>query len=218
MAITMKRIIVLSTMIIAIVAMSAGAGTFAYFSDTATSTGNTFTSAILKIELPGGHSLPFIAINIVPGYVEEQVQPVKNVGTIQAAVYIRAENFKEPSTWAEELPEPESGIEVGPKDFADILYIRVSYSTNGIDYTEIYDDSLRDLNTIGNAVTIDPGEIIYFKFEAYLPADLDDADNIYEDTPGGIPSVDGNEDDNAYQADGVECDIVFYATQPIAIP
>ena len=52
----------LSLIPILIVSLFAGAGTLAYFSDTGTSTGNTFIAGLFGIEIDG-NSLPFKAKN-----------------------------------------------------------------------------------------------------------------------------------------------------------
>ena len=88
-------------------------------------------------------------------------------------------------------------------------------------WTQIYNGSLRDLNTSSNLVEIALRQGAFFRFIASLPTDLNDEDDTYEDTLGGIPTTDDptgtppqdyDEDDNAYQADGVMCDIVFVTT------
>jgi len=145
---------------------------------------------------------------------------VINEGNLPGEVYITAENFAEPSGTLFGENAEGGGVEVGPKDFADVMHIKVSADLNGdSDFDDegevIYDNSLRDLHTV--LFSIDPDERINCKFEAYMPTDLNDNDNTYEDTIGGIPATDGNEDDNAYQADGVMCDIVFHGTTEITI-
>jgi predicted ribosomally synthesized peptide with SipW-like signal peptide len=53
----MKKILALSVALIAVVAML-GVGTWAYFNDTQTSTGNTFTAGTLDLNLTGGTADP----------------------------------------------------------------------------------------------------------------------------------------------------------------
>jgi len=201
-----------SVMCIALVAMLAGAGTLAYFSDTETSTGNTFTAGTFDIEWSSGSTLPLQAYNIKPGWSASTTQGIKNTGSVGGKAWFTAEDFAEPTNYWAEPSEPEPSIEVGPKDFADILYMRVWADLDDDHEFEeselIYDGSLRDMNTA--KFYIGPGDFVMCKFEAYLPTDLNDEDNIYEDTPGGIPAIDGNEDDNAYQADGVKCNITVH--------
>lgn len=193
-----------------------GNGTFAYFSDVVNSNDNIFTAGTVSISIGGGGlSLPFQFSNILPGESDEEIEQLSNNGNINVDVYIISNNFSEPV----EPNEPNGGIgvnglEVGPLDFSDIIDLELSYSTSETGpWTSIYDGSLRDLDTRPNYVSVNPSQIIYFKFEASLPTDLNDDDNNYEDTPGGIPSNGGNEEDNAYQADGVVCSFVFTAIQ-----
>jgi predicted ribosomally synthesized peptide with SipW-like signal peptide len=82
-----------SLLIIGLVALTAGAGTYALFSDTETSTGNTFTAGILDLfMLDGGPDIShqWILSNMVPGdttpgvgYETDQVN-LYNIGTIDA--------------------------------------------------------------------------------------------------------------------------------------
>ena len=83
--------VLVSVMCIALVAMLAGAGTLAYFSDTETSTGNTFTAGTmdLKVRDDGGWSDGLTATwrisNMIPGVSEDQAWiSLKNYGSIDA--------------------------------------------------------------------------------------------------------------------------------------
>ncbi|MDD5152495.1 MAG: TasA family protein [Candidatus Pacebacteria bacterium] len=62
----MKRII-LSLSVIAAVAIGAVGATRAYFSDTETSTGNTFSAGKLDLVLGAGNPIPFSVANLYPG-------------------------------------------------------------------------------------------------------------------------------------------------------
>jgi len=67
--------IVLSALAIVLAIGLAGAGAFAYFSDTETSTGNTFNAGTLELKISDGYpgewgdgcSLTWVLANIVPG-------------------------------------------------------------------------------------------------------------------------------------------------------
>lgn len=200
-----RRTLTLGLATILIASMLAGAGTLAYFSDIETSIGNTFTAGIFGIEIEG-ESLPFKAWNIMPGWSDDELHGVRNIGSIAGEVCITAENFVEPTGYWEE-PEPDD-TEMSAEDFAKILFMRIYADIDkDHDYEHeeiIYDGPLYGMET--DRFGIDPGEYICCKFVAYLPTDLDD------------PLTTGvNEDDNLYQADGVECDIVFYADTEITI-
>lgn len=205
-------------MTIGVTLLLLGSATLAYFSETETSVGNTFTVATFDLARSGKYSLPFQVYNVSPGWSGEEIEELISAGSASMYVYIIAENFTEPI----EPPEPDNRVEVGALDFADIIHMEVynSISPDG-PWTMIYKGSLRDLDTRPIIILIDPDphQGSFFRFNASLPTDLNDEDDIYEDTDGGIPSTedtssgvspaDKNEDDNAYQADGVMCDIVF---------
>lgn len=198
---TDRRTLTLGVAAIFIVSLFAGAGSLAYFSDLATSTGNTFIAGTFGIELIPGETLPFLVRNIVPGWSDVEIHGVKNIGTLAGEVWITAENFVEPTGYGVE-PEPDD-TEMSADDFAKILFMRISIDM-GSPLIEIYDGPIYGMETTRFA--IDPNEVIYLAFEAYLPTDLDNPLTV------GV-----NEDDNLYQADGVSCDIVFHGTTEITI-
>lgn len=221
-------------MIVSFVLLATGTGTYAYFSDSETSTGNDFMAGTFALDINNGNSLPLQTANIMPGWPvlsdgsfdsnSVTTHGVTNVGTVPGEVYLIARNFVEPSgEYYGEAAEVDGGIEVGPIDFADVMHIKVSANLNRDFYFTsdevIYDGSLRDLDT--DSFLLGPGEFMNLKFEAYMPVDLNDVDNTYEDTyidgKLSIPAIDGNEDDDAYQADGVMCEIVFMGTTEISI-
>ncbi len=177
-------------------AMGMVGAVFAYFSDTETSTGNTFTVGTWDLEL-NGNSLPIKAKNGAPGGSEFETHEVHNVGSLSGEVWFTAENFTDPIGTYIEPDEPEPSIEVSPEDFAKVLYMRIEADLdgNGSFEIELYDGPVYGLES--DSFDIAPNEWIECKFTAYLPADLDDLL-----TPE-------NEDDNLYQADGVRFDIVW---------
>lgn len=69
-----------SVFVVALVMMGVGMGTMAYFSDTETSTGNTFTSGILSMD-PVNFG-PVVLTNLKPGDTDEIVIKLTNDGTI----------------------------------------------------------------------------------------------------------------------------------------
>ena len=219
---------IMSLMLVGFVLLATGTGTYAYFSDSETSTGNEFMAGTFALDISGS-SLPLQTANIMPGWnTDDSIAKsgtdhgVKNVGTAPGEVYIIARNFEEPTEPYNEYPE-NGGVEVGPKDFADVMQIKVFVDIDDPahldnEFTDdelVYEGPLRDLHT--PSFSVDPQEYVNCYFEAYMPLDLNDGDNTFEDTLGGIPAIDGNEDDNAYQADGVRCEIVFMGTTEISI-
>lgn len=228
----MKKILLSGLAII--LAMGLMGSSFAYFSDIETSEGNTFTAGTFDCELVHmSAALPFLAYGEAPGWESDGVlQGLRNLGSLEGKVCITADAFTEPV----EIEEPDggegvNGLEVGPKDFADVVRIVVSYTyTNPAllpEWEPYWSGSLRDLDTCSDPLHIGAAgsgnDTIWFTFVASLPTDLNDEDDTYEDTPPegppyDIPGVNGNEYDDAYQADGVRCDIVFYGTTEEIIP
>lgn len=218
---TSMKTILLGILTIATTTLVLTSTTFGYFMETETSIGNRFTVATFDLVKTDTYSLPFQVFNALPGWSGEEIEELINAGSVPINVYIVAANFIEPV----EPPEPDNGIgvngwEVGPLDFADIVHMEVYRSIRPEGpWIQIYSGSLRYLDTRPNITLLEPGYGSLFKFVASLPTDLNDEDDIYEDTPGGIPPepigdvqpIKANEDDNAYQADGVVCDIVFCA-------
>lgn len=69
-------------LVIGVVAAMLGAGTMAYFSDTETSEGNTFTAGTLDIELYGTSSAIWTYTDMKPGDVIYPAFIVKNAGSL----------------------------------------------------------------------------------------------------------------------------------------
>ena len=80
----MKKILI-SLMAIALVVGLVGAGVFAYFSDTESSTGNTFTAGKLDLTVLGGNPMPFNVGPMQPGDTGSGKVTLTNAGTIGAA-------------------------------------------------------------------------------------------------------------------------------------
>jgi spore coat-associated protein N len=76
--------VLLSLMMIVLVCALIGGGIYAYFSDTETSTGNTFTAGTLDLNLDGGNTnvVKFTVGSVVPGSSGNGTWTVANVGTI----------------------------------------------------------------------------------------------------------------------------------------
>ncbi|MCJ7744605.1 MAG: CalY family protein, partial [Dehalococcoidales bacterium] len=68
----------------ALVGALIGGGVYAYFSDTETSTGNTFTAGTLDLNLDGGNTnvVKFTVSNVKPGDSDNGTWTVRNVGSI----------------------------------------------------------------------------------------------------------------------------------------
>jgi len=78
-----NRKVLISLFIIGILALGIGWGTYSLFSDTETSSGNTFTAATLDLEVGGSSILVINVGNIAPGYDSGYYKwCLKNVGSI----------------------------------------------------------------------------------------------------------------------------------------
>ena len=88
----MKKILI-SLMAIALVVGLVGAGTVAYFSDTETSTDNTFTAGTLDLNLDGGNVnvVKFTVADTYPGASGGETWTLLNIGSL--AGYVDLENI-----------------------------------------------------------------------------------------------------------------------------
>lgn len=120
----MDKKILVSMMLIGLVAALAGAGLYAYFSDTETSSNNTFSTGTLDLKVDG-YDDPY-----VPVYFEvEDVKPgdsgsvdieLSNAGSIDGVAYLTFTNVvDDPGTTPEPEPTPDEG------ELSENLYIKV---------------------------------------------------------------------------------------------
>ena len=108
----MKKILI-SLMAIALVIGLVGAGTMAYFSDTETSSGNTFTAGTLNLHVDGANDpLPakFTLTDLAPGSSGAITYALANVGSINGYVDIEGVTVVNASGTT---PEPESTPDLG---------------------------------------------------------------------------------------------------------
>lgn len=100
----MKRILLSLVVIVGVSAAVAGA-TRAYFSDTETSTGNTFAAGTLDLEFGAGNSIPFNVSDVVPGQSGTGKVTLTNAtGSIDGVLDVNLENLVEAENG---LVEPE---------------------------------------------------------------------------------------------------------------
>lgn len=155
---------------ILIASLLAGAGTFAYFSDTETSRGNTFTASTNSPDLivwwpappyhvpstryddESGNSLPTVISvdNLLPGDSGETRCHVNNIGDMDGTLYFKITNVEndentciEPEQEAEDDPTSLEG-ELGEHLLITVLYGDDNWDIS-IYYTAIEDESLNDL-------------------------------------------------------------------------
>lgn len=108
----MKRILV-SLFVMAVVGISAVGLTRAYFSDTETSTGNTFSAGTLDLKVDGADAVvPFTVSNLKPGETKgSQTYTLKNMGSLPGVVTLKVKNV---TTNENNLIEPE--VSAGDSD------------------------------------------------------------------------------------------------------
>jgi predicted ribosomally synthesized peptide with SipW-like signal peptide len=87
----MKKTIMVSVLTILVLAGLVGVGTFAYFNDTETSTGNSFTAGTIDIAVDGGNpwvrSVPYTFTGVKPCDVKTIDFTITNVGTNPVVVW-----------------------------------------------------------------------------------------------------------------------------------
>jgi len=113
----MTRKIMSSLLVIALAALLIGLGTFAQFSDTETSTGNTFTAGTLNltVENPDPTTAKFTISDVKPGDTDLTAASwkVKNVGSLDGYLDITFKNLvNDEGTLVE--PEESEGDTGGP--------------------------------------------------------------------------------------------------------
>ena len=141
----------LSILIIGVVSVSAGAGTWAYFSDTESDLGNTFTAATLDAVMTGA----FVFDKVAPGVTKTETITVTNNGNIAAnSVFLELDvTDSEPTGDTEPEAVAEDGtdvydiskqIEITAMTYDGTSIIGLYTNGNGNGYLD-----LDDLNTDG---------------------------------------------------------------------
>jgi predicted ribosomally synthesized peptide with SipW-like signal peptide len=105
----MKKLIT-SIGIVGVVAAIAIGATVAYFSDTETSTGNTFTAGTLDLKVDGKDDTEVVHIvldNIKPGWSGEYRWTIKNAGSLDGTLWFEIKNLVNNENGLEE-PEKEA--------------------------------------------------------------------------------------------------------------
>jgi predicted ribosomally synthesized peptide with SipW-like signal peptide len=120
------RKILIALLGVLLVAALAGAGTFAYFSDTETSTGNTFTAGTLDLTLGESEGAPVNLTNMKPGDTAEGTITVKNVGSLAGSLYATANYVEKDGTQPVEFP-----TNVSADEFAKMLLI-TKFTADGV--------------------------------------------------------------------------------------
>lgn len=111
----MKKRVLYGVMGMALVALLVGGGTYAYFSDTETSTGNTFSAGTLKLTVGSAGTLPLAFNSLKPGDTGTLADPwrINNTGTIAGnltiacgAITNNENGLTEPEKDADDTGEP----------------------------------------------------------------------------------------------------------------
>lgn len=128
----LNKKMLLSLLVLGVVATVAGAGTWAAFSDTETSTGNTLTAGTLDLEVGGvGASLPFSVGNVYPLATGEiGTINAKNAGSINGKLSLSIINVQDDENG---LNDPET--KMGDTDAAGELSSHLTIYANGIAVT-----------------------------------------------------------------------------------
>lgn len=119
----------MSLVLIGLAAALIGAGSFAYFSDTETSTGNTFTAGTLDLEVMDGAGnwingtdvdlgWSAAANNLKPGDSKYFTIPVRNIGSVSGVPDFK---FKITENSAGTNPEPEGAPDAA--NLADAIWV-----------------------------------------------------------------------------------------------
>jgi len=133
----MNKKILISLSVIGVVAAIAIGGTVAYFSDTETSTGNTFTAGTLNLTVndKDGENVSFSFSNLKPGSQPKVKYTIKNTGSIAGFLDIENISFE---SYENDCIEPEieagdtscaTGTDQGELD--DVLNLRMFLDYNG---------------------------------------------------------------------------------------
>lgn len=146
----MSRKILIALLGVLLVAALAGAGTFAYFSDTETSTGNSFTAGTLNLRysLDGGTTwadgtnASFTLANLKPGDSGTQTFTLNNNGSLPGTLAVSAVSVANaPGATPESEPTPDNG-ELGANTVVTVTY------NDGTTTYPLYNGSLNNLTAL----------------------------------------------------------------------
>lgn len=163
----MNTKILASVMVIALVGSVAGAGTFAYFSDTETSTGNILRAGNLNLEIDTDDNDHFKVelINMAPGeWTGFKRLDLENGGTLDAWVDdIHVSDVTENDVGDGIAAGTLDSKDMGPDQFDDKVLVKVYNENQGL----IYDGTVHDLKS-SNAIPQGQEQKLdtsyYFKF------------------------------------------------------
>ncbi|MFA6394049.1 MAG: TasA family protein [Patescibacteria group bacterium] len=212
----MKKIL-MSLSIIAAVGAVVVTATTAYFSDTETSTGNTFTAGTIDIAIDGENPVTkhFNIGDLKPGETGNMTFKVKNVGTNPANISKSLYNFTKNDSGetylcpgaANTSSEPECVAEAGtPKDDVETqlyygLEVKV-YADDG-EITPIWWQTIYNVDPFNTLATV-YGAHLFVKLGVVPPLGHMTVTQAYKLNPDA---------DNKYQGDGLKFDMDIKADQ-----
>lgn len=139
----MSKKILLAVLTVSVVTLLAGMATYAYFSDTASSTGNRFQAGTMNLVVDGTESMSAMSFSPVsPGWTGSKSYTVLNEGTVNGALVFDANNLVED---AGAYPSGEAAVQAaGIADLAANLYVVVK-----VDGVAIASGTVADLVAAG---------------------------------------------------------------------
>jgi len=137
--------------ILAVAVIAVGA-TGAYFSDTETSTGNTFTSGTLDLNVDGGNTnvVKFTAANLRPGNQPKGSWTLANVGSVNG--------YLDPETGAGDVTCDNPGV--GQGELSDVLGLMIFVDRNGDGWYSVGDSYVYNGMANGIGASYDVNEPI----------------------------------------------------------
>lgn len=201
--------IIKSVAVIAFVAAIAVGATSAYFSDTATVTGSTFSAGTLDLKIDSdpspsgqtwsdGFASPIVLANLAPGFAGEQIVDIKKIGTIDGMASVRLvvtsnkENTLLPLESA--IGDNEAGDSNWNGELANNIRVKISYAPNNTDFGSVlYDYTLAEFNANSNQLPLGAlsgsDKIASIKFEYSIPNSVGNnimTDSVTVDTIFGL--------------------------------
>ena len=195
--------ILMSILMIGVVAMAAGAGTFAQFSDTETSEGNTFTAGTLDLTPDNPEAFVSGLTNLKPGVDNsEQSITVTNSGTIDGAEMDLDINIIDQADDDPTSPDG-TGVDMTADEFAEALRVDTLIWKSD----DLLDD-ITESDSDGNAY-IDLAEVAAADLSNQAGLTIDESGTLVLDV-----TLDPNNDyGNDPQGDGVVIEVVFELNQ-----
>lgn len=195
---------------------AAGAGTFAAFSDTESSTGNGLTTGTLNLKTGGSKTLSFTTSNIKPGDTGKSAVSLQNAGNVSGNLGVNISNVTDGEG---NTPESEtSGIAL-----SEILELKMWVEPSGGgsgtagSFDSNYDSGLKTDGTVASG-----GSSYSFSDADQYPTgsgtsnrwSLGSLDQTYEFyVKWRLPSDGGDKDINGVMDDSITLDFEFHLTQ-----